>query len=245
MFFFNRQININNFFPENFVDIHSHLLPEIDDGAKSINDSLEMIQKLSSFGIKKIITTPHVLGEVYPNNPDKINKKLVDVKTCLKRNELAKINISAAAEYMLDEKFESILNNNDILFLKDNYLLVEMSYFSPPLNLYELLFKIRLKNYKPVLAHPERYVFFHNNIENFYKLKNSGCLFQLNLLSLSSYYGKNIQKIAKILLNEGLYDFVGTDAHNMRHIDELSKISNRKNLRNIETLMQNNIKIFS
>ena len=187
MFFFKKkEIPLTDFFPKGFVDIHSHLLPGIDDGAKDLDESIALIEKMSSFGIKNFVTTPHILGDVYPNTPQIINAKLKIVqKELVKRNRID-ITIKAAAEYMLDEQFLTLVENDQpLLTLKDNLVLVEMSYFSPPINLYDMLFQLQLKGYKPVLAHPERYNSYHNNFRIFTKLKSAGCLFQLNLLSLT------------------------------------------------------------
>ncbi len=245
IFFKKKEIPLKDFFPEGFVDIHSHLLPGIDDGAKNMDDSIELISKMSSYGIKNIITTPHVLGDVYPNTSKVIKQKLTEVKNELANRGIKDVQIAAAAEYMMDEQFSKLLENNDILTIKDKYVLVEMSFFSAPINLYEILFEIQLKGYKPVLAHPERYNFYHNDLNNFYKLKNSGCLFQLNLLSLTEQYGKGVQKISNKLLKEGLYDFVGTDTHHHHHLELLQKIGIQKNLDNLIDLFNNNIKIFA
>ncbi|APZ46558.1 histidinol phosphatase [Polaribacter reichenbachii] len=242
MFFFkNKAIPLNEFFPERFIDIHSHLLPGIDDGAKDLDNSIELIQKMASYGIKNFITTPHILGDLYPNTPEIIRAKLKEVRDELKNRNLTDISIDAAAEYMMDEQFSILLKEDrEILTLKDNLVLVEMSYFSPPNNLFDILFQLGLKEYKPVLAHPERYVSYHNNFRIFQKLKNAGCLFQLNLLSLTENYGKGVQKTAERLLKENLYDFVGTDTHHFNHIKGLQKISTQKNLKKIETLLNNN-----
>ena len=243
LFFKKKNIPLNQFFPKGFVDIHSHLLPGIDDGAKNLQSSIELIQKMSSYGIKNFITTPHVLGDVYPNSSKTIKEKLLEVQNELKRQNISDITISAAAEYMMDEQFVKLLEKDDILTLKDNYILVEMSYFSAPFNLYEVLFEIQLKGYKPILAHPERYNFYHTNFENYYKLKKAGCLFQLNLLSLTPQYGNNVQKISSKLLNEGLYDFVGTDTHHSKHLELLKKIGNEKIKKTIFHLLENNKKL--
>ncbi len=242
LFFKKNKIPLNDFFSEGFVDIHSHLLPGIDDGAKNLDTSIALIQKMSSYGIKNFITTPHVLGDVYPNTPEIIKSKLKKVKAALQKRGITDISIDAAAEYMLDEQFSEYLDNDAILPLKDQYILVEMSYFNAPINLYELLFKIQLKGYKPVLAHPERYIFYHNDFNHYYKLKKAGCLFQLNLLSLTDHYGKHIQKTAEKLLKENVYDFVGTDVHHENHLLLLQKISTSKNLKKLEPLLLNNTK---
>ena len=243
MFFFkSKEIPLNEFFPNDFIDIHSHLLPGIDDGAKDLDNSLELIQRMSSYGIKNFITTPHILGDLYPNTPEIIKSKLNEVKSELKKRNINDISIKAAAEYMMDEEFSIILEREEILTLKDNLVLVEMSYFSPPNNLFDILFQLGLKGYKPVLAHPERYNSYHKNFRIYQKLKNAGCLFQLNLLSLTENYGKEVQKTTERLLKENMYDFVGTDTHHFNHLDSLKKISTKKNLSKIEKLMENNKK---
>ena len=242
LFFKKKDIPLNEFFPNGFVDIHSHLLPGIDDGAKDLENSISLITKMHSYGIKNFITTPHVLGDVYPNSSSTIKDKLALVKDELIKQGFHDININAAAEYMMDEQFVERLKENDILTLKDNYILVEMSYFNAPYNLYDVLFEIQLKGYKPVLAHPERYNFYHNDFQNFYKLKKAGCIFQLNLLSLTEQYGKGVQKTAQKLLKENMYDFVGTDTHHHNHLKLLNKIGTIKIKKQIEHLLSNNKK---
>ncbi|MDY0781389.1 tyrosine-protein phosphatase [Tenacibaculum sp. IB213877] len=246
MFFFKKkEIPLKELFPEKFVDIHSHLLPGIDDGAKDLNHSIELITKMKSYGITNFITTPHVLGDVYPNSSDTIKNKLQLVKDELEKRGLNDIHINAAAEYMMDEQFMKRLQENDILTLKDNFILVEMSYFNAPYNLYDVLFEIQLKGYKPVLAHPERYNFYHNDFENFYRLKKAGCVFQLNLLSLTEQYGKSVQKTAEKLLKENMYDFVGTDTHHQNHLHLLKRIGTEKIKKNIHHLLINNQKFYN
>ena len=245
MFFFKEKtIPLNEIFGDTFVDIHSHLLPGIDDGAKDIEDSIALITKMYSFGIKNFITTPHVLGNVYPNSTEIIKSKLEEVRVALKERDFNDIKIDAAAEYMMDEQFSARLEKNDILTIKDNLILVEMSYFNAPINLYDILFEIQLKGYKPVLAHPERYNFYHNDYQSYYKLKKAGCLFQLNLLSLTEQYGTGVKKTAEKLLKENLYDFVGTDTHHKNHLRLLEKIGTKKIRKNIEELIKNNSKLY-
>ncbi len=243
MFFFKeKKIPLTEIFDENYVDIHSHLLPGIDDGAKNLDDSISLIEKMYSYGIRNFVTTPHVLGDVYPNSTATIKLKLEEVKSELIKRGFNDITIRAAAEYMMDEQFVQRLNNDDILNLKDNFILVEMSYFNAPYNLYDILFEIQLKGYKPVLAHPERYNFYHNDFQNYYKLKKAGCLFQLNFLSLTEQYGGNVKKTAEKLIKENLYDFVGTDAHHHNHLNLLNKIGTKKTVKLIENLVNNNTK---
>ena len=240
MIFKKKNTPITDLFNDNFVDIHSHLLPGIDDGAKNMDNSIELIRKMLSLGIKNFITTPHVLGDVYPNSSNTIKEKLSEVKKELTSRGIHDVTIRAAAEYMMDEQFSERLKNNDILTLKDNFILVEMSYFNAPLNLYDLLFEIQLKEYKPILAHPERYNFYHQEFDNYYRLKKAGCLFQLNLLSLTDHYGKGVRKISEKLLKLGMYDFVGTDTHHSHHLHMLQNIPKIKMKNELFALINRN-----
>ena len=155
------------------------------------------------------------------------------------------ITIHAAAEYMLDSNFNKLLEEKKLLTLKDDKLLIEMSYFNAPVNLYEILFKIQIAGYSPLLAHPERYSFYHQKYNEYKKLKDAGCLFQLNLLSLTAHYGGKIQNIALKLLKDNMYDFVGSDTHNNRHLNTLEKINDHKVIKLIEPLLSNNIQFLS
>lgn len=246
MFFFKEKlIPLTDFFSEGFIDIHSHLLPGIDDGATDLSNSVALIEKMASFGIKKLITTPHILADLYPNTPEIIKNKLTEVKKELIKRNLSDISIAAAAEYMMDEHFLKILENDqELLTLKDNLVLVEMSYFSPPYNIFEIIFQLGLKGYKPVLAHPERYQSYHDNFRIYQKLKNAGCLFQLNFLSLTENYGKGVQHTAYKLLKENMYDFVSTDCHNLRHLEVLQKIATKKNKKLLEPILNKNKTVF-
>ena len=153
------------------------------------------------------------------------------------------IKIDFAAEYMLDSSFNQILKKNNLLTLKDKYVLVEMSYIFAPIKLYEIIFEIRTSGYIPVLAHPERYTFLHSNFREYIKLKDAGCEFQANLLSLTNYYGKDVLKICKKLLKNNLIDYFGSDIHSNKHIEYFSKSIQVSNYKKIEMVLNNN-KIF-
>jgi protein-tyrosine phosphatase len=209
---------------EDFVDIHNHILPGIDDGAKSTKDSVNLINKMKELGVKQFIATPHIMQAFYPNTDETIGDAYHYLLEALDSHTLSGITINPAAEYMMDENFETLIEDKNLFTLKGNYVLVEMSYFQPPINLEEIIFKIKMRGYLPVLAHPERYSFYHGNKGYYNKLKKQGCLFQLNLLSLCDHYGKNVEKTASHLIEQNLFDFVGTDAHNEKHVERLSNI---------------------
>ncbi|MFD0988672.1 tyrosine-protein phosphatase [Mariniflexile jejuense] len=215
---------------EGFVDIHNHILPGIDDGAKTIKESLLLIKGLKELGVRQFIPTPHVMQDFYPNTDESIGDAYQLLLENIPKAVQAAITINPAAEYMLDNNFEKLLDDGHLFTLKGNYLLIEMSYFQPPINLEILIFKIKTKGYKPVLAHPERYAFYHNNLEYYHKLKALGCFFQLNLLSVSNHYGQGVETTANYLIDKNLIDFVGTDVHNLSHIEKLSNIVLNKKL---------------
>ena len=242
---FTKTIPLSDFYPSGYVDIHSHLLPGIDDGAKDLNDSIKLIQKMSSYGIQNFRTSPHVLQEVWENSSETIQQKADVLRTELKARGLDHINITAGAEYMMDQNFSKLLAKNDILTLKDNYVLVEMSFFNAPYNLYDVLFEIQHKGYIPVLAHPERYKYYHQHFEEYQKLMDAGCLLQLNILSLAKeQYGKPVYETALKLLKENKYTFVGSDTHHGRHLNLMEKIATKKNKKLLTPLFENNIKTF-
>jgi len=165
----------------------------------------------------------------------------VELETTTKLSDMGfATNMKAASEYLLDDHFVSLFQKNEILPLKNNYVLVEMSYINAPLQLYDILFEMQVAGYKPVLAHPERYNFYHQNFEQYNKLKNAGCLFQLNLLSAVGYYGKSVADTAKKLLAKGLIDFVGTDVHHQKHIESFDKKVMIKDLQPLKDACSNN-----
>jgi len=203
-------------------DIHSHILPGIDDGSPDIETSLQLLQSLSDAGISRFICTPHVIGDMYHNNPQTINDALARLKKAVHQNGL-QVEISAAAEYMLDDHFMELLRKKEPLMkLTKNYILTELSYSTPPTRLEEISFEININNYIPLMAHPERYSYYHRNYESYARLKELGFLLQVNLLSLTGYYGKNVTKAAKYILENNLADFVGSDLHHFNHLNVLT-----------------------
>ena len=203
--------------PSGYVDIHSHILPGIDDGAQKIKDSEFLLESMIDFGFSKVITTPHTMKNVWDNTTSSIGDAYNLVHSELP--ELSKqVSLQFASEYFLDENLIRLAQQEKLLSLKDNFILIEMSYLNAPIQLYDFLFELQLKGYQLVLAHPERYNYFHSNKKEYQKLKKAGCLFQLNLLSTVGYYGKDAAEIANYLLKKDLYDFTGSDIHHKNHI---------------------------
>jgi len=203
--------------PEGFIDIHSHILPGIDDGAKNIEESLVMINEMKKMGFSKIIATPHIYPGLYDNNKKIISEVHKDIIAKNKKD----IDITFAAEYMLEDNLIKLAKNNSLLFLKDKYLLIEFSYISSPNNLKNIIFQLQINNCIPILAHPERYLYLKS--DKLIELKKRGCKFQLNLLSVTGYYGDKVVKISDFLLKHDLVDFVGSDIHSINHINFFNK----------------------
>ena len=200
------------------TDMHSHLLPELDDGIQSLEDTISFIKELQVLGYKKLICTPHVITDVHANSAETILPKLELVRKTLKEQNID-IEIDAAAEYMVDYEFERKLKSKEpFLTMGDNYILIEMSYATPHQNIENVIFDLNIAGYKPILAHPERYGYYHFNYDFYATLRSRGCLFQLNMLSLSGHYGKPVKKIAERLIKDNAVEFVGTDMHHVNHL---------------------------
>ena len=209
---------------EGLCDIHNHLLPAIDDGSKSVGMSLKMLEKFDALGFTSVIPTPHVYQELYPNTPTTIKNAFDELTAKTSKIESPKVS-SYGAEYMIDEVFMKNLQTcMPSLLLKDEYILVEITFFSETTILVEAGFTLLQNNITPILAHPERY---HSipTIKEYKELKNKGFLMQLNALALLGHYGPEVKQKAEKLLQEGLYDFVATDAHYPQHLKSLENLS--------------------
>jgi len=204
------------------TDMHSHFLPGIDDGSPNLETSLELIRRMMKLGYKKFITTPHIMWEMYKNTPEIINEKLELLRSALKTAGMD-VEINAAAEYFLDDHVEKLLNQKQkLLTLHDNLVLVEFSLASQPFNVKDVLFEMTMQGYQPVIAHPERYVYFEQAKDFYDELKDAGYYFQLNINSLSGYYGRSANTLAQYLIKKGYYNLLGSDVHHFRHIEALS-----------------------
>ena len=209
------------------TDIHSHILPGIDDGSPDIETSLQLIQGLYDLGIRRSIATPHIIGDMYRNTPETINNALEKIKVACKNAQID-VELSAAAEYMLDDYFLELLKSKSpLLTLQKNILLTEISYSTAPDNLEMIVSNIKEAGYKPVLAHPERYFYYHHNYDQYFKFIEMGFVLQINLLSLTGYYNNAVKKAARFILENNLANLVGTDLHHHQHLAALSDPKNR------------------
>lgn len=211
------------------ADLHSHLIPGIDDGVKTLEDSLNLIKAFKDLGYSKLVTTPHVMSDQYRNTSEIILGGLEKVREELKKQKI-EMELDAAAEYYIDNEFLKMIEDKSLLtFGKKTgpegrgYVLVEMSFFSESPMLKDALFNLQIAGYKPVIAHAERYGFWYGTYEKFEEMKERGALLQLNIGSLTSYYSPETKKIAERLIDDGMYDFIGSDCHHPGHISLLNE----------------------
>ena len=210
----------------NLTDWHSHILPGVDDGVATMEESLEILKEYEDLGVKKVWLTPHIM-EDYPNETEKLKERFEELKKAWEGN----LEIALASENMLDTLFESRLENNDFLPIGEegNHLLVETSYFTPPYGMDEMLANIQKKGYYIILAHPERYRYMEE--KDYKKLKDMGLLFQMNYLSLVGAYGETARKKGEWLLKKGYINYLGSDIHRIGHFrNQIEKIPTNQNL---------------
>ncbi len=242
--FFQKKVFLADYL-HGLVDIHNHILPGIDDGAKTVDESIGLINGFKNLGVTNFICTPHIMHNYYPNTPETIKSSYDKLQAELDKQNMVSASLDFSAEHMIDDNFESILENGEIMPLKNDYLLVEMSYLQASFNFENAIEEIARHSYYPILAHPERYIYYHKKYDVYGHLKSRGIQFQLNFLSLSGYYGSEIQKIALKLLNDGFIDFCSSDVHNQKHLNAIKEIKvSSKTLKRILPIVEHTIKTF-
>lgn len=230
--FGNKELKGTLNFGELLTDFHSHLIPGIDDGAQSMDDALEMIRQFDNLGFKKLITTPHIQDVFYKNTPDIILSGLEKVKNAINKAGIT-IKIEAAAEYLLDDGFDDKMKKGQLLTFGKKHILVELSYYNPHPNFLSFIFNLQIEGYQVIMAHPERYSYWFNDFKKFEDLKNRSVLFQLNTVSLSGHYGKDVKKIAEKMIEKDMFDYVGSDMHNQHYMDSFIKARSEKAMKKL------------
>lgn len=258
MWFFNKKTTIKESgILHGATDHHSHILPGVDDGVETMEESLRILAKYEELGIKALWLTPHIMEDI-PNTPEKLQVRFAELRGAYKGN----IVLHLAAEYMIDNNLHKLLNNLNCpsfqrgtsnaesiaegvrnllpIGTKGNHLLVETSYFSSPIRLHETLKQIKAIGYYPILAHPERYMYM--DTDDYLELKKEDIKFQLNILSLGGYYGNTAKKKAEWILNKGFYNIIGSDLHHEDAIEFITKCKlKEQEMEQVKTLLQNSI----
>ena len=232
-----RQTLAQSGFFRGFVDWHCHILPGVDDGVQTMDEALHILAAYERLGIREVWLTPHIMEDI-PNPTARLRERFAELLAAYKGN----VVLNLASENMLDRLFEERLEKGDLLPIGNDgsHLLVETSYFSPPIGLQNILLRIKSKGYYPVLAHPERYLYM--DVEYYKKLKSMGIKFQLNLFSVYGLYGKEVQKKANKLQTARMYEYSGTDLHRLETLNAMlqTKISYSDNrILPISSLCQN------
>ena len=226
------------------VDLHSHFIPGIDDGSKSMEESLSLLRGMEALGYEKVITTPHIMVDVYRNTPKIIKEGLISITEAAKAEGI-QVEIEAAAEYYLDEGFYDHLHSDEVMSIHNKYLLFETSYASKPLQLEEMIFEISAAGYVPLMAHPERYRYVRDPLKEYSRFKELGVMFQLDLNSLGGFYGNDAKKKAEILSDNGMIDFLGSDVHHLkqtRFLDDVFKSENYASVWENNTILNHTLR---
>ncbi len=221
--FFRKKKKENQRGPKLRVDLHSHLIPGIDDGSQSVEESLALLQGLEALGYEKLIMTPHIMSDSYPNSAKTILNGLEILKKEAQNNGIS-LALDAGAEYYLDECFFDEMQKDDIMAVGGRYVLFESSYISKPLQIEEMIFAIGEAGYEPMMAHPERYRYIKNPEKEYRRFKELGVHFQVNINSFGGHYGKQAEGLANFLNEAGMIDFLGSDVHHRKQVDTLSEL---------------------
>lgn len=215
-----------------FTDYHCHILPGVDDGVETLEESLRILEAYEQVGIKEVWLTPHIMEDI-PNTTDFLNQRFEELNQAYR----GPVTLHIAAENMLDNVFYNRLNSRDLLLIEGDKILIETSYYNAPIGLHEILSYIKEQGYHPLLAHPERYNYI-DDLSMYHQLKQNGVLFQGNLMSLCGYYGPVVKQKAMYLLNSGLYHCFGSDLHSIRHLEVIGKIKlSEKECRNVKLML--------
>ena len=204
--------------------MHSHIIPGIDDGSPDAETSLLLIRGMIELGYETFTATPHVMEDMWRNNSETISNGFTVLRTAMEEAHIPN-KVRMGAEYLVDGNFESLLDaKQELLRIQDNWVLIEISFIQPPLNLRELIFEMQIQGYQPVFAHPERYNHYHKRLDALKEIRDVGCLFQSNILSFSGYYGPAAQQCAEWMAEKGMVDLLGTDIHHERHLEALKHL---------------------
>ncbi len=214
------------------TDVHCHIVPGVDDGSPNTDTSMELMERMASWGINRIIATPHMTLDTFENTPDILDPALAELHEALDRSDID-IELSRTAEHRIDDFFFQQLEKGAIVPYPNNYLLVENSFVQEPWGLDRTLFDLKLRGYKPVMAHPERFMYYQEGRERYQQLHQAGNLFQVNVLSLAGYYGKSTKQTAEWLIENHMADFLGTDLHHHRHADAIEEYLESKDYRKL------------
>ncbi len=199
------------------TDIHCHIIPGVDDGSPDAETSVSLISGLMDLGIKRIIASPHIACETFENTPEILDAAQTELDAALCAHGMD-ISVTHAAENRIDDMLQKNMADNTLLAYPNKYILIENSFVQEPWDIEQVIFDLQVRGYQPILAHPERYLYYHTKAGR-YKDLHDKVLFQVNVLSLAGYYGKHVKKVAEEMIENDMVDFLGTDTHAERHLE--------------------------
>lgn len=224
------------------TDVHCHILPGVDHGSQDVEQSIEMLRAERDMGITRVILTSHVTAETFENTPDTLRPAFEILKQAVAETEdISHMKLYLSAEYRMDEFWDKQYSLGNQIAMPGNYILMENSFHQELLGLDELLFDLKVKGYKPILAHPERYIYYAQRKQRLEQLHNTGTKFQVNLLSLAGYFGQHCRETALWLVKHGMVDMLGSDMHGMEHVKVIQDYINSKEWRKLVPQIQGHI----
>lgn len=235
--FFKKKQNSKLFYS---TDVHCHILPGVDHGARNTENAIELIKAQKEMGINNIIFTPHITKSTFENTPDTIMTAYEVFKKAIEDAELD-VKIAVSAEYRLDEFSLAQFNENKFIPMPNDHILIENAYQQERIDLDDIIFDLQLKNFTPILAHPERFPYYALKKDRFKQLHNAGTLFQTNIMSFTGYFGRTARSNAEWLLENDLIDFLGSDIHNMEHVQIIRDFIKTKDYRRIAKKLEGRI----
>ena len=199
------------------TDIHAHVIPGVDDGSPDLASSIELIKGLKELGIERILATPHIAANEFPNSAETLTGPFEQLKAELDRQKIS-LDLTHSAEYRIDDGLTTLLAEDKIIPFPKKFILIENQWQMEPMNLEQLIFDLQVKGYRPIMAHPERFSYYQAKPSRLEAL-HAKIPFQVNMLSLAGYYGKAAKQLAEQLAKKGMVDYLGTDTHRMAHIE--------------------------
>ena len=223
------------------TDIHCHILPGVDHGSQSIEQSLDMLRAEKQMGIERVILTSHVTAITFENTRETLMDSFLKLKDAVTDIGLD-IELALSAEYRMDEYFDKEYAADHLIPMPGNHILLENSFQQELMNLDDLLFDMQVKGYKTILAHPERYSYYSRRRKRYEQLHNAGARFQVNILSFTGYFGEEARESALWFVRNGMIDYLGSDMHNVKHAHIIMDYLNSKEWRRLSKEIEPTVK---
>lgn len=223
------------------TDVHCHILPGVDHGSQSMEQSLEMLRAEAEMGINRVILTSHVTAITFENTRETLTDAFMKLKDAV-TDEGMDMELFLSAEYRMDEYFDKEYAADHLIPMPGNHILLENSFQQELMNLDDLLFDMQVKGYRTILAHPERYAYYSRRRKRYEQLHNAGARFQVNILSFTGYFGEEARDSALWFAHNGMIDYLGSDMHNVKHAHIIMDYINSKEWKKLSPEIESTVK---